>query len=93
MGLRGWSVGPRHGGAEEVGVGPRHGGTKENYRPLESGTVLFFLLRIFCACASGASTASCHSIELIFSCNNINCFKPKIDYDLINFNQKIDQLS
>ena len=42
VGLRGWSVGPRHGGAEEVGVGPRHGRTKGKLPPTESGTVLFF---------------------------------------------------
>ena len=71
VGLKGWSVGPRHGGAGEVGVGPRHGGTRGKLRPTEIGTVLFFLLRIFCACASGASKASYQSIELIFSCNNI----------------------
>ena len=42
VGLRGWSVGPRHGGAEEVGAGPRHSGTKGKLPPTESGTVLFF---------------------------------------------------
>ena len=42
VGPGGWSVGPRQGGAEEVGVGGRHGGTKGNCRPLKVGRFCFF---------------------------------------------------